>query len=319
MNAHSSQTSRAGDAADVAATEGCDAGLSRRPIAAHRSYHAVHRQPARADYFLHSHGCYELMFIPRGHGRCVVGEHHGPFASGELVLVAPDVPHSWYTDGRLPDGQLLNLLIVWFDRAVVGEPASDVPELAELSPLLRAAQQGVRFGRRTTREAAPLIGSLLHQSDAQGLGTLYRILYTLLTADDTTRLSPRTTLSDAARREMQRVSEICRYLDQHFTDPLELPTVARRFEISVSTLNALLKKYMRRTFLAYLTEKRLEEARRLLRQQAGSITDVAFQAGFGSLATFNRRFRAAEGMSPAQYRQRHEARPQPGTPPDEPA
>ena len=42
--------------------------------------------------------------------------------------------------------------------------------------------------------------------------------------------------------------------------------------------------------------------RTLLANSALSITEVALNAGFGSLATFNRVFKQAEGMPPSQYR-----------------
>ena len=95
------------------------------------------------------------------------------------------------------------------------------------------------------------------------------------------------------------------YLRKHYAEPLALPQVARELDMSVSTLNALLKKYLKQTFLQYLSRIRLDESKTMLRKDQYSIAQVAFESGFASLATFNRRFRQDTGMTPGAYRQRH--------------
>jgi hypothetical protein len=44
------------------------------------------------------------------------------------------------------------------------------------------------------------------------------------------------------------------------------------------------------------------DAARLLSDDARSITDIAYDVGFGDLSNFVRTFRAAAGMSPRTYR-----------------
>jgi AraC-like DNA-binding protein len=101
------------------------------------------------------------------------------------------------------------------------------------------------------------------------------------------------------------VGEICAYIQQHHAQPLTLDDVADELDLCVSTLNSLLKRYRRETFLQYLTRVRLDHAKNSLQRGEGTITEVAFGCGFGSLATFNRRFRADQGMTPGEYRQLH--------------
>lgn len=61
-----------------------------------------------------------------------------------------------------------------------------------------------------------------------------------------------------------------------------------------------------RNFAAFLNRYRLDEVRAALSdpaQRAVPILTIALDAGFGSLAPFNRAFREAEGMTPSAYRQ----------------
>jgi AraC family transcriptional regulator len=47
----------------------------------------------------------------------------------------------------------------------------------------------------------------------------------------------------------------------------------------------------------------LRRAARLLAEGAGSISDVAFDVGFGDLSNFVRTFRRAAGVSPRRFRE----------------
>lgn len=58
----------------------------------------------------------------------------------------------------------------------------------------------------------------------------------------------------------------------------------------------------------YLLSLRLERAKALLRDTALPITDVAREAGWKSLGTFGRTFRAVVGETPSAFRSRHPRR-----------
>src|SRR4051812_4367500 len=57
----------------------------------------------------------------------------------------------------------------------------------------------------------------------------------------------------------------------------------------------------------YLLTRRIERATSLLRETELSITEIAFQTGWGSLGTFGRTFRDITGESPGAMRAREKA------------
>ena len=74
-------------------------------------------------------------------------------------------------------------------------------------------------------------------------------------------------------------------------------------KISVRQLHLLFEPTAT-SFARYVLARRLERACLLLVQvPRRSVTDVAFAAGFESLSTFYRTFRAAYGISPDDFRQ----------------
>ena len=57
------------------------------------------------------------------------------------------------------------------------------------------------------------------------------------------------------------------------------------------------------SLLDFLRKMQMEEAERLLRVTNLSVAEVALRAGFGTVATFYRRFRESHRTSPAAFRQ----------------
>ena len=52
----------------------------------------------------------------------------------------------------------------------------------------------------------------------------------------------------------------------------------------------------------FLTQLRMDEAKRMLAQENESITEICLDIGYSSLGTFSSRFRALAGRSPSEYR-----------------
>lgn len=74
---------------------------------------------------------------------------------------------------------------------------------------------------------------------------------------------------------------------------------------SWSDKRAFAKAPTGKTFVAYVNELGIDLACKLLVGTAARVSDIAYDAGFGNLANFNRRFLCLKGVSPAVYRQQY--------------
>ena len=63
-----------------------------------------------------------------------------------------------------------------------------------------------------------------------------------------------------------------------------------------------------RTPRAYLSERRIERARELLRTANLTVTEICYLVGFSSLGSFSARFKENVGVSPSEYREHEIAR-----------
>lgn len=67
-------------------------------------------------------------------------------------------------------------------------------------------------------------------------------------------------------------------------------------------ISQLFKSEIGVNFLAYLTNIRMEKAKKLLLTSSASIAEVAEQSGYGDYRVFTKVFKKSEGVTPSQYR-----------------
>lgn len=114
--------------------------------------------------------------------------------------------------------------------------------------------------------------------------------------------SPHPHAADVVPAKIKRAAQLIR---ERHSEHVSLAEIAEAVELSRERLSRLFHQTLGITFSDYLNEVRLGEARQRLANQTITITEIAYASGFQSLSQFNRRFRAAEGMSPGQYRKQN--------------
>lgn len=93
------------------------------------------------------------------------------------------------------------------------------------------------------------------------------------------------------------------YIDRHFTDgTLSLSQVARAVNISANYLSALFSQEMGETFTEYVTGRRMELARELLRTTDKRSGEVAAAVGYRDPHYFSFLFKKTQGCTPREYR-----------------
>ncbi len=93
------------------------------------------------------------------------------------------------------------------------------------------------------------------------------------------------------------VTELLRYISIHFKEPLTLSALAKQFGYSPQYLSRLFHKYIPMSITEYINLARINYAIPLL-EKGESVASVAFAAGFGSLPSFYRAYKAHTGTLP---------------------
>lgn len=107
----------------------------------------------------------------------------------------------------------------------------------------------------------------------------------------------------ALRRERSTMKQAIDYLKRHYSDTgLKLQDVARAVHLSPNYFSYLFKKTTDKNLWDFLTELRMEEARKLLLGSDLKRYEIAEMIGYESPEHFSRVFKKFYGVSPADYR-----------------
>ena len=104
-------------------------------------------------------------------------------------------------------------------------------------------------------------------------------------------------------RRLQRAKE---FIDSCYHSPLTIPEIASVACLSTHHFLRSFKQVFGMTPYRYITQRRLEEACRLLKKTDLPVSAICYDIGFESPGSFSWLFRRQTGMSPVQYRIDHQ-------------
>lgn len=100
----------------------------------------------------------------------------------------------------------------------------------------------------------------------------------------------------------ERIHVAISFMQRHYAEQLDLAAIAGAVHVSPSHFRALFKEATGLSPIACLTNIRMDQARRRLRENGDqSIAQVALQVGYPDLHYFSKLFKKLEGLSPRQY------------------
>jgi AraC-like DNA-binding protein len=105
----------------------------------------------------------------------------------------------------------------------------------------------------------------------------------------------------------KKMYAIASYIHTHYTEELSLEMLAQKFFISSYYLSHQFKDVTGFTLTDYIQMTKVRNVQAMLINTSIPITEAALNCGFNSFSQFNRVFRKHIGLSPSQYRKRHQS------------
>lgn len=91
-------------------------------------------------------------------------------------------------------------------------------------------------------------------------------------------------------------------VEQHFKEKHTVADYASMLNKSPKTLSNLFNKLYHKTPLQLIQERRMLEARRLLKYSDKTVSDIAYEVGFNDVQSFSRFFRKHQDSAPSEFR-----------------
>lgn len=103
-------------------------------------------------------------------------------------------------------------------------------------------------------------------------------------------------------KNLVRIIEIINTANQKFKENISLTEYAEIFELTPEYLANYFKRYTNISFMNYINNLRVEEAKQLILTTEKSMTDIALECGFSSVKSFNTMFKKMVGATPSTIR-----------------
>lgn len=254
----------------------------------------------------HFHDEYELHIITATSGKVFVGDWIGQFQPGQVVLTGPRLPHNWVSTDLPDEGVPLRDLVIQFPHEPLLRASQDIPELAEVLPMLERARHGIEFFGLSER-AQQYWYEVKRSSGLRRFAAFCAFLADLAACTDY-RLLSSVRLQADDEGSIDRVEAVVSRIMERMAEPLSAADMAQELDMSESQFSRFFRRTTGNTFTDFVNRVRINRACQLLMESEQRVTDICYEVGFNNVANFNRRFLEIKGMTPSDFRRQALAR-----------
>jgi len=274
------------------------------------SVRVYHRRLPRIPFEWHHHPEYELTLTLNSHGKRYIGDSIADYVDEDLVLVPPNLPHTWASNRSIDPASPQVAIVIWFGGDWARRLADVCPEYAPLRNLLRRAACGLAFSPEVGAAMHMQVDNLLSSAPRERLAVALNVLCTLAEAPSEPLASP-TAFSDRgdgpSGHEPERINRVLSMIDLRFAEPLRLSELCEAANVSERSLARYFEQHIGESVGRYIARVRIGHACRLLAHTATPVSVIAARSGLPNVANFNRQFKALKELTPAAYRKQFAA------------
>lgn len=251
---------------------------------------------------LHCHDEYELVHIRGGHGKEFIGDNVREYRPGDLILIGANLPHLFLSTSA--DSEENRCEILQFPKDIFPQQMDNIPEYHSINNLLQQSSRGIMFTSDKIKNEAILLLESLKKN--RGIDCLIILLKLLSKLGNTRQYSVLSTLGYKNPLKEYMIDDplgrIYGYLVNNHRQSISIENIAEYAKMNSHSICRYFKQKTGKTLFQCLTEIRIEYACKLLGNCDLTISEIAYDSGFGNQAHFNKQFKAVTGQTPTQYR-----------------
>lgn len=262
----------------------------------------------------HLHKSIEIVYITKGQLELGIDTQLYHLDEGDLAIVFPDQIHHFqvFHPGKNRAIHLLAapsyfgayrelLITLQAKNPVIKKDLLDAEVLLALNKIMELAGENTTLheGRKNLDNTSLSTNNVITPGQLNTKNTLLHSWIQILLSYTLQEL---TLIQRPNIHDYDLVYQTIAYVAEHFHEPLSLTSMAKDLGISQFTLSRVFSRTFHKNFNQYVNEIRLDYVTLLLKDSDTSVTEIMYDAGFQSQATFNRVFQEKYHMTPKQYR-----------------
>lgn len=249
---------------------------------------------------MHTHNEWEIFYIDSGEVTCVTETESRKLKAGEVIIHSPNTSHNTICNGKT-SATMFNVLFYCDSPEIecLKDKTLSVPEVAigtfkdfmnECAATYKTSSYPI-----IVRDDAPFGG-------IQMARILLEKFFLMLIREIDKMCIRSAPISQSADTGRGIVDEICDYMQQNIYGRLTLDDLTEKFHFGKSFLCAQFKKITGSSPINFYLDLKLTEAKRLLREDDLTVTEIAEMLGFESHEYFSRYFKKRVGHSPRDFK-----------------
>lgn len=259
-------------------------------------------------YPWHFHREYEIIYVEKGEGDCLVGDSIIPYTEGDLFFFGSELPHSMQSPSHYGEAQEFNVkgVNIQFEKDFMHYSISQYSQFVPIKNLLEDACRGIRLSVGHSEKIALLLKRIPVARGAEQLILLLSLLQEMATCKLKKQLTTSHYTPSASVLRNERMEKVIAYLNKHYTEPVSLDEIASYTAMNPTAFCRYFKENTGKTFKEYVLEMRIGYACKLLSGSMMNVSQICAACGFESPAHFNRTFKRVTGMTPTSYKEQME-------------
>ncbi len=253
----------------------------------------------------HFHSEYELVYIIKGRGKRLVGDHVDTFKERDLIFLGSYLPHKWSCfDSYYEDDNFTGeAIVIQFQYDFLGRKFMEIPENNALLKFLDKSSRGCKLYGQTKAKIIDLLDNILIINNSDRLYSLFQIFNIFSTTSEYKLLASPGFTETFKKHEHEPLGRALQHILTNFQKPVKLQDLLEITCMSNTTFCKTFKKAYRMNFREYLLRVRTGYACRLLLEDSLSIAEIAWNSGFQNISNFNRQFKRIKGVTPKEFKQ----------------
>lgn len=251
------------------------------------------------------HDFWELVYVDKGTLEVMADDAGYELQQGQIIFHRPNEFHNLYANGKTaPNIVVVSFVshspaMAFFEKKVAYLSVDQRDLLAAIVKEGKQAFSGPLGDPHTlqmTRAASCPFGCeqliRLH---------LEHLLIDMIRTADKAHEPPKCSSSIKLRSDRDLSARVMRYLEDHLGDGLTFSDICQFTGQSATNLKTIFKSVTGMGVMEYYRTRKIEQAKTMLREGDGYITQIADALGYTSVNYFSRHFKQVTGMTPREY------------------
>ncbi|MGX6978816.1 AraC family transcriptional regulator [Vagococcus elongatus] len=254
----------------------------------------------------HWHKEIEIIYVVEGLIKIGVADELVEVKEGEIYYFDSGVPHYFLVS---PESRRL---VYQFDLSLFSKIFLDAKYGETVQEVFSKRENWSRnWSQEMQNKMQTVLQQLYDQSqllDEGGLYLFYFYLHQLLfyfygELPKKSKETKQVVSNESLRSQevIQKMDVIFSYLETNYQEKITLESVAQEVGFNPQYFSRFFKKNTGITFMAFLTEYRINMAKSILSSEDLPMIEVAEKSGFNSVKTFHHVFKEYVGLSPKKY------------------